>query len=404
MNNAIFIPQRIRVGFQERHDTYTKKLAYVIYYDEKGTLRKAGSWEGWRDKKIEPVEYENIPMEGFVLNKKVGGYAGDWGNFRQAYVRVYDPRGFEFEISVPNLLYILEHTSSIKGKGLEGEFVYGWDGTELVLIPACSPDYINLTTLNEKRFARNTVKAKELKIGAEYLTKNNERYIYMGRFNAYENMHHFDGHWFGSYRAMEKYANEQGKPLYKENSSGWRSYYNKDSLYTYDVGYAGLRYFFYANGTFIYLKSISGLLIDTITSEPATNYAELFEQLESCVNYSPHDESKDVFQPLTKEEFLAHISRGYSYTLETMIDGFRVRFDLNPENYCDPNTKYTCSCNRYSNVFSMKDFFEHQPMFNIPAGRLVMIPVTLEEIYEKLHPYCTDQYLQNGKFYRRVYS
>ena len=203
---------------------------------------------------------------------------------------------------------------------------------------------------------------------------------------------------------MEKYANEKGKPLYKENSSGWRSYYNKDSLYTYDVGCAGLRYFFYANGTFIYLKSISGLLIDTITSEPATNYAELFEQLESCVNYSPHDESKDVFRPLTKEEFLAHISRGYSYTLETMIDGFRVRFDLNPENYCDPNTKYTCSCNRYSNVFSMKDFFEHQPMSNIPAGRLVMIPVTLEEIYEKLHPYCTDQYLQNGKFYRRVYS
>jgi hypothetical protein len=50
-------------------------------------------------------------------------------------VRVYDPRNFEFEISVANLLYILEETSSLKGKGLEGEFVYAWEGKELVLLP-----------------------------------------------------------------------------------------------------------------------------------------------------------------------------------------------------------------------------------------------------------------------------
>jgi hypothetical protein len=32
--------------------TYTGKLAYVIYFDNKGVLRKKKSWEGWRDKKI----------------------------------------------------------------------------------------------------------------------------------------------------------------------------------------------------------------------------------------------------------------------------------------------------------------------------------------------------------------
>lgn len=73
------------MGFQTRNDTYTKKLAYVIYYDEKGKLRKEPSWNSWRDKKIDPEEFDNVPTEGFVLNKKVGGYAGDWGNFRQAY-------------------------------------------------------------------------------------------------------------------------------------------------------------------------------------------------------------------------------------------------------------------------------------------------------------------------------
>jgi hypothetical protein len=36
----------------------------------------------------------------------------------------YMTRGFEFEISIPNLLYILQECTSTKGKGLDGEFVY----------------------------------------------------------------------------------------------------------------------------------------------------------------------------------------------------------------------------------------------------------------------------------------
>src|SRR5574343_1729160 len=139
MKSNIFIPKKIKVGFQNREDTYTKKLAYVIYYDEKGVLRKETSWQSWRDKTIEPVEFDNVPFSGFVLNKKVGGYSNYHWNPRQTYVRIYDPRDFEFEITVPNLLYILENGNSIKGKGLEGDFVYGWDGTELVLIPTCAP-------------------------------------------------------------------------------------------------------------------------------------------------------------------------------------------------------------------------------------------------------------------------
>mgnify|MGYP003293415702 CR=1 FL=1 len=40
MATNIFIPKKIKVGFQTREDTYTKKLAYVIYYDTQGKLRK----------------------------------------------------------------------------------------------------------------------------------------------------------------------------------------------------------------------------------------------------------------------------------------------------------------------------------------------------------------------------
>ena len=37
------IPDIINVGYQERNGTYTGKLAYVVYTDSKGKLRKENS-------------------------------------------------------------------------------------------------------------------------------------------------------------------------------------------------------------------------------------------------------------------------------------------------------------------------------------------------------------------------
>lgn len=47
----LFIPEKIKIGFQNRQGTYTGKLAYVIYFDKKGVLRKETSWQSWRDEK-----------------------------------------------------------------------------------------------------------------------------------------------------------------------------------------------------------------------------------------------------------------------------------------------------------------------------------------------------------------
>jgi len=180
--NKLIIPKELHVGYQNRSDTYTGKLAYVIYKDAKGVLRKEKSWNGWRDQKISIDVLDNTPTSGFVLNKKVGGYGG-W-NPRQTWVRIYDPRNFEFEISVANLLFILEETSAIKGKGLEGEFVYSWDGTELVLLPVTSQEYKNsseFTDLQTKKVTKNDIKE-----GCLYVTKDMEKVMYLGRHHWYE--------------------------------------------------------------------------------------------------------------------------------------------------------------------------------------------------------------------------
>jgi hypothetical protein len=180
----LFIPDKIKVGYCNREDTYTKKLAYVIYFDKKGVLRKEKSWETWRDKKITPDEFTNEPTEGFVLNKGVGGSRASYGwNARNEYIRVYDPRGFEFEISVANLLFILREGDCSRGKGLEGKFCYAWDGTELVLLPCASQDFKNsqvFTNLQDK-----TVHVKNMIEGATYTTRRQEDLVYLGRFNYF---------------------------------------------------------------------------------------------------------------------------------------------------------------------------------------------------------------------------
>lgn len=224
MQEQLFIPEKIKVGYQERDDTYTKRLGYVIYYDSKGKLRKETSWKSWcqledtyqddyvRDYKgvaqkdssgkykmkktlyhkgLGFNDYPNIPTEGFVLNKDVGGVRNSWSSWNQRTekVRVFDPRGFEFEINIPNLLFILQECSSVKGKGLEGEFVYSWEGPELILLPVGCLEY-----KKSKGFTaiqKNKVSFKELKEGFNYLDKNQKELVYLGKFNVYGNLNYY---------------------------------------------------------------------------------------------------------------------------------------------------------------------------------------------------------------------
>lgn len=299
MNNKtnIFIPKKIKVGYQPRTDTYTKKLAYVIYYDGKGVLRKEKSWLDWihnymppdeyeakklsiyndavnryrteyrklpelieryntgrsgdlhwfnnytellklteeqyiakfvkpyesfdvqytirntvTDISFVPSDYDNIPLEGFVLNKKAGDYKSDW-NHRQAYCRVYDPRGFEFEITIDNLLYILENTSSIIGKGLEGKFIYGWYGTQLVLIPEQAPEFQDMIKFTELKNSNFKFKPSELIKGGLYIDSSNNKVVFLD----YNYEYSYSG--IQSNNKVVFYAHKNGAGVYSDIST-----------------------------------------------------------------------------------------------------------------------------------------------------------------------------------------
>jgi hypothetical protein len=199
----LLIPQFLKVGFQERAGTYTNKLGFIIY--KKGKVwAQEKSWEGWRHKPdtilndyhpetrsytkrlvegVEPIEFENVPIEGWVLNKKAGGTSSGW-NKRNTYARVWDPRGWEFEITLDNLLFILECTDCVMGKGLIGEFVYSWDGKNIVLLPKNTPDWEacqEYTSLKTKKFNPN-----KMILGKTYLNSRSEKIVFLGKREVFK--------------------------------------------------------------------------------------------------------------------------------------------------------------------------------------------------------------------------
>lgn len=382
MNTNIFVPKKINVGFQNRKDTYSGKLAYVIYFDEKGKLRKETSWNGWRDENIPNEIYDNEPTEGFVLNKKVGGVEECWGwDPRKTYTRVYDPRGFEFEITIPNLLWILENCNCIKGKGLDGEFVYGWDGKELLLMPVDSPDYKQIAEYNRIVHSNESIRVKDLIVGATYLTKYNQEIIYIGKFDLYS------------------YGENCGKQFYF-------AYKNDKNAWDFEV-----------------MKSIpKNRLITCVDNKCTSEYADIFEALQYKAYYSPHDPSKDVFFYLTLEEFVnASKFEAYDETIRNQSVNFISEYGgikrtytayppnstknefilkkLNTEGY----SQYYYNWEDELTIFPTEEKEISTYWYYQKKMETKMIPVPLEQIYTIMKPIGRQEYLQNGKEFRKVW-
>lgn len=240
----LYIPSKIKVGFQKRSDTFTGKLAYVIYFDEKGKLRKETSWEGWRDTKIAPIEIENTPRSGYLFNKGVqrGGY--DWGTGRSS-IRVYDPRDFEFEITVDNLMGILMH-SDVSKRDIVEECVFAWEGKELVLLPVNSEEYQASVAYTAKQSGK--VSAKSLVKGYTYNHKKiDQPLVYVGNFE-----------WF-----------EWGSLL---NGKKTRDYYGEHSHYS-----AGKKHVFYNPETKEFLAPAMSFFSSVETEQVVEDYAAIVD-------------------------------------------------------------------------------------------------------------------------------
>lgn len=181
MQKNLFIAPKLKIGYQNRSGTYDGKLSYIIYFDEKGKLRKEASWKTWCEESLGSHEFENVPTKGLMLNKQIVRDAYSFGHYAngRTMARIYDPRGFEFEITIENFFGICSTHDLIKGE-IVGEFVYAWDGTELVLLPVNSQQYKEAIIFTENKNVK--MKSADLEVGYKYLTKLNKEVTYIGKY------------------------------------------------------------------------------------------------------------------------------------------------------------------------------------------------------------------------------
>lgn len=251
----MFIPKRIKIGFQKREDTFTGKLSYIIYYDETNKLRKEASWNSWRDDSIETLEFDNVPQNGYIFNKGVqrDGY---WGSGRSV-IRVYDPRDFEFEISVDNLMGLLMHSDVSKRDILE-KCIFAWDGKELVLLPVNSKEYEESVKYTEKQDKK--VSSKDLVKGYIYQEKKSDiQLTYIGYYEWFE--------WKSGY-----YENGQMVKNYNRSYEGY--------IYTHES--KGKKHVFFDGKEFI-AKSVNNIS-EAISDSVVSNYSNLVDSFLKSTN------------------------------------------------------------------------------------------------------------------------
>ena len=99
--------KKIRIGFQNRKDALSGKLAFLSFSKDGKNLVNKTVFNKWCDNSIKKEKFENNFIAGFVLSK---------ANLHQLYqrtigfVRVYHPNGFDFEIPLENVYYLMQYT------------------------------------------------------------------------------------------------------------------------------------------------------------------------------------------------------------------------------------------------------------------------------------------------------
>ena len=280
-------------------------------------------------------------------------------------------------------------------------------------MPVESPDYKKVNEYSNTINNNLMIKAKDLVIGATYLTKDNKQWIYMGKYDEWDEWCYTRDDCekvFKSYNKLEEWCYDHD--VKKDNNGALSRHY--PFKYNKVPAIVGKRFVFYCNGRFEWKSSITNKLISVLDSKCCDNYAELFYKLEGTREYSPIDEEKKEYVPLTYEEFLNYctyeIYNGeIRYRDENFISHINGKYLLyEAENEYHMNDKFTIkkiTDNRTDKVLDIFPIEEKEVHWCFKESEVTkyMIPVTLKEIYDVMQPLIRQLYLKNGRKYDKEF-
>lgn len=188
-NKSIKFPTHHYVGFQARPSQDELPLGFMTPDgSDSAAVKRKATVDNWAagsgyygqneaKDKLPAQTYENKPMVGFKLGRNVRhGYGWGQGNVKW---RIEDPRGFELEITSPNLAQIMGFCTIEKGEILE-ECIWARLGAENILVPVSS-DLYEASIRNTERMGKKA-SMRDLKIGDSAILQNGEEGVYYGSF------------------------------------------------------------------------------------------------------------------------------------------------------------------------------------------------------------------------------
>ena len=250
----IFIPKKLKCGFNLKYvkdDSYVKryiridgeyvkveetteptyKIGFVSYYDEKGKFRHETSFNNWISEKVPTEEHENVPTKGFKFFKQANRFSYNrFCSYRNVSFQIQDPRGWVFEITQNNLAWIIDNCSIIKGD-IEGEFVYGWDGKDRVLIPCSSETFKDNIAYSNILNSQGYITPKNLQMWHVYKSKQGEKMMFVGRHDVYSRSSWVKNRY--SWNGEEETKKKEG--YIKDSEGRWRICKKKSKQYLFAI-------------------------------------------------------------------------------------------------------------------------------------------------------------------------
>ncbi|MFC8686053.1 hypothetical protein [Brevibacillus porteri] len=223
--------------------------------------------------------------------------------------------------------------------------MYGWDGSDLILIPISSPDFVEIKKLNDLRHNPTSLLGKNLIIGATYKSNDNTNLVYLGRF----------------YEANGD--NKETKTYF---------FYDIDSKSTYRK----IRHY----------KSLTGNILDIVDEKCTDNYSILKDELTKSNYYSERDPKRDVYD---------------SYTLDEFISGFESTY-YGESFYTDEHEK--CYISKHRNHSWSRNSSVRYDVYDSHRNRKnekILENATLEAIFQKYKPKYLVTYKTNGELIKK---
>lgn len=305
---------------------------------------------------------------------------------------------------------------------VEGEFVYGWDGKELVLVPVESSDYKEIQEKNRVIHNNTFIKARDLIIGATYEDLNGNQYVYMGKSKPWKNQSNYYYH-----ESRYYYSNNRKEGYEYPLDDTWliskcrSSYYNKNLTYYRSIqeekkefffillGNPSAEYSWYRENRVTHMKTITRKFTHMVL-EKRPDYPDMVNLLYSNAEYCQEDFEADKLIDLPYDIFVAMAQE----TIEKCLkhnwygDDFVVGKEKdellgNIKVYYEKESGKWYIMDTIIETYEEKKWFSSEMETKTREQQVKKYFDNLEECYQYIHPVYGEHYLKNGYLEKRYY-